>query len=136
MDKSWRRIKQKRKEIKYVATDMSAAFITSVFENCPKAVHVFDHFHVVKLMNDKLDDIRRVQYSMEKDINKRQVLKGIRYLLLSNGKDIFGLRRYLMGIKKINQKKIYSIHSPMMVFQMMKKIFFTVIFHHFTYIPT
>ena len=108
MDKSWRRIKQKRKEIKYVATDMSAAFITSVFENCPKAVHVFDHFHVVKLMNDKLDDIRRVQYSMEKDINKRQVLKGIRYLLLSNGKDIFGLRRYLMGIKKINQKKFIT----------------------------
>lgn len=40
-------------------------------------------------MNDKLDDIRRVQYSMEKDINKRKVLKGTRYLLLSNGTDIF-----------------------------------------------
>ena len=46
----------------------------------PDAIHVFDHFHVVKLMNDKLDDIRRVQYSMEKDINKRKVLKGTRYL--------------------------------------------------------
>lgn len=80
---------QKRIEINYVATDLYAVFITSVFENSPNAVHVFDHFHVVKPMNDKLDDIRRVQYSMGKDINKRQVLKGIRYLLLSNGKDIF-----------------------------------------------
>ena len=40
-------------------------------------------------MNEKMDDIRRVQYNMEKDINKRKVLKGTRYLLLGNGKDIF-----------------------------------------------
>ena len=40
-------------------------------------------------MNEKLDEIHRVQYSMEKDINKRKMLKGTRYLLLSNGEDIF-----------------------------------------------
>ena len=85
----WKRIGRKDIDIKYVATDLSAAFISSVYENCPNAVHVFDHFHVVKLMNEKLDEIRRVQYNMEKDINKRKVLKGTRYLLLSNGEDIF-----------------------------------------------
>lgn len=58
----WKRIKRK---IKYVAKDLSAAFISSVYEHCPNAVHVFDHFHVVKLMNEKLDDIRRVQYKAE-----------------------------------------------------------------------
>ena len=85
----WKRIRRKKIDIKYIATDLSAAFISSVLENCPNAVHVFDHFHVVKLMNEKLDDIRRVQYNMEKDINKRKVLKGTRYLLLRNGADIF-----------------------------------------------
>lgn len=85
----WKRIKRKGIDIKYVATDLSAAFISSVYEHCPNAVHAFDHFHVVKLMNEKLDDVRRVQYNMEKDINKRKVLKGTRYLLLGNGKDIF-----------------------------------------------
>ena len=79
----WKRVKRKGVRIKYVATDLSAAFIASVLENCPDAIHVFDHFHVVKLMNDKLDDIRRMQYNMEADINKRKVLKGTRYLLLS-----------------------------------------------------
>lgn len=58
-------------------------------ENAPQATHVFDHFHVVKLMNDVLDDIRRMQYSQEKDLNKRKVIKGARYLLLHNGKDVF-----------------------------------------------
>ena len=89
LKKFWRKIKRKNIKIKHVATDLSAAFIASVMENCPNAVHVFDHFHVVKLMNEKLDDIRRKVYSMEKDINKRKVLKGTRYLLLGNGADIF-----------------------------------------------
>ncbi len=52
-------------------------------------MHVFDYFHVVKLMNEKLDEIHRAQYKMERDINKRKVLKGTRYLLLRNGEDIF-----------------------------------------------
>ena len=89
LKKFWRKVKRKNIKIKHVATDLSAAFIASVMENCPDAVHVFDHFHVVKLMNEKLDDIRRKVYSMEKDINKRKVLKGTRYLLLGNGTDIF-----------------------------------------------
>ena len=86
---SGKRVRRKKLHIKYIATDLLAAFISSVLENCPNAVHVFDHFHVVKLMNEKLDEIRRAQYNLEKDINKRKVLKGTRYLLLRNGADIF-----------------------------------------------
>lgn len=88
MDRFWKKVKKKGLEIRYIATDLSATFISSVSENCPKATHVFDHFHVMKLMNDKLDEIRRVQYNMEKNVNKRKVLKGTRYLLLKNGADI------------------------------------------------
>ena len=40
-------------------------------------------------MNEKLDEICRAQYTMEKDINKGKVLKGTRYLLLRNGAEIF-----------------------------------------------
>ena len=89
LEKFWWKVKRMNIKIKHVAIDQSAAFIASVMENCPDAVHVFDHFHVVKLMNKKLDDIRRKVYSMEKDINNRKVLKGTRYLLLGNGTDIF-----------------------------------------------
>lgn len=89
LDKFWKRVKRHNVKIEHIATDLSAAFIASVFENCPDAVHVFDHFHVVKLMNEHLDDIRRKVYAMEKDVNKRKVLKGTRYLLLGNGEDIF-----------------------------------------------
>lgn len=89
LDGFWKRVRRWGVSIKYVATDLSSAFSLSVYKNCPEAVHVFDHFHVVKLMNERLDDIRRVQYNMEKDVNKRKVIKGVRYLLLGNGEDIF-----------------------------------------------
>ena len=69
LKKFWQKVKRKNIKIKHVATDLSVAFIASVMENCPDAVHVFHHFHVVKLMNERLDDIRRKVYSMEKDIN-------------------------------------------------------------------
>ena len=85
----WKLVKRKNISIKYIATDLSAAFIGSVLEKSPDAIHVFDHFHVIKLMNDKLDEIRRLQFNMEKDINRRKVLKGTRFLLLCNGEDIY-----------------------------------------------
>ncbi len=84
-----KRVKRHKVQIEHIATDLSAAFIASVLENCLGAVHVFDHFHVVKLMNEHLDDIRRKVYSMEKEVNKHKVLEGTRYLLLGNGTDIF-----------------------------------------------
>ena len=71
-----------------VATDLSAAFTLAVMNNIPEATHVFDHFHVVKLMNATLDKIRRDVYHLECDITKRKVIKGTRWLLLCNGKDI------------------------------------------------
>ena len=40
-------------------------------------------------MNEKLDLLRRQLWHEEKDINKRKVIKGIRWLLLRNGNDIF-----------------------------------------------
>lgn len=89
LDGFWKKAQKAGCVIKSVATDLSVAFISSVMSNAPDAVLVFDHFHVVKLMNDALDEIRRSVYRDEKDLNKRKVLKGTRWLLLCNGKDIF-----------------------------------------------
>ena len=84
----WRRVKRLGARIRHVATDLSAAFIASVLENAPEAKLVFDHFHVVKLMNEALDDIRRSLYRHERSVMRRRVLLGTRYLLLRNAGDI------------------------------------------------
>ena len=89
LDGFWKKVRKAKAAIKAVATDLSAAFISSVKENAPDAALVFDHFHVLKLMNDTLDKLRRQAYNQEADIMKRKVLKGTRWLLLRNGEDIY-----------------------------------------------
>src|SRR5713226_3422573 len=50
----WKRLRHAHAKIEAVATDMSPAYIRAVRDNIKQAVHVFDHFHVIKLFNDKL----------------------------------------------------------------------------------
>lgn len=88
LDGFWKRVRRAGCHIESVATDLSQAFISAVRENLPDAVQVFDHFHVIKLMNDRLDKIRRATYQRENDENRRRVIKGQRWILLCNGEDL------------------------------------------------
>ena len=54
----------------------------------PKAKIVFDHFHVIKLFNDKLSDLRRELYREATDVMHKEVLKGTRWLLLKNAENL------------------------------------------------
>jgi len=67
-----------------VAIDISAAYILAVSKHLPRATLVFDHFHVVKLFNDKLSDLRRDLHREAKDQLHKDLLKGTRWLLLKN----------------------------------------------------
>lgn len=84
LDPFWRRLKSSRAKIDAVAMDMSAAYVFAVTEHLPEATIVFDKFHVVKLMNNKLSDLRRELYREATDRLGQQVLKGIRWLLMMN----------------------------------------------------
>jgi len=79
----WKRLKSSRAEIQAVAIDMSPAYISAVSENLPKATIVFDHFHLIKLFNEKLSDLRR-DLHREATEDGKKVLKGLRWLLLKN----------------------------------------------------
>ena len=117
LDAFWKKIEKCRIEIKAVATDLSAAFIASVMSNGSNAVLVFDHFYVVKLMNDALDEIRHSLYREEKELNRRKVLKGTRWLLLCNGKDIFdhNFKSRLENALKLNEPlmKVYYLKESL-----------------------
>jgi transposase len=78
----WKRLRASGAKIKAVATDMSLAYIDAVTTYLPNATLVFDRFHVIKLYNDKLSDLRRDLYRQLKDTMQKDVLKGVRWLLL------------------------------------------------------
>jgi transposase len=83
----WKRLRPSGAKIEAVAMDMSAAYRSAVSTYLPKAKIVFDRFHVVKLFNEKLSDLRRSLYHQANDARKK-VLKGSRWLLLKSPENL------------------------------------------------
>ena len=63
LDGLWPKLRRAGCRIEVVSTDLSEAFITAVREHLPDSVQIFDHFHIVKLMNERLDKVRRDVYN-------------------------------------------------------------------------
>ena len=84
----WKRVKRAGARIEAVAIDMSVAYVCAVQENLPQATIVFDHFHIIKLLNDKLSTLRRQLYHELTDGLQKRVLKGTRWLLLKNPENL------------------------------------------------
>ena len=106
LDKFWKKIEKKDVTIEYVSSDLSQAYISAIRKHIPKAIHVFDRFHVKKLVVDKLDSIRKSLYHDEKFKENRDVIKGMRWLILGNGEDIS-----LNGQEKL--QKALEINEPL-----------------------
>jgi transposase len=78
----WKRLRGSKAKIEAVAMDMSKAYRAAVSTHLSKATIVFDRFHVVKLFNEKLSQLRRDLYREATDKLHKDVLKGTRWLLL------------------------------------------------------
>ena len=78
----WRRFKLSGARLKAVAMDMSGAYAASVRAHAPHAILTFDHFHVMKLMNERLDDLRRELARETQNPTAKEAIKGLRWLLL------------------------------------------------------
>lgn len=84
----WRRLKRSKAVIKAVAIDMGPAYTAAVKEHLPEATIVFDHFHVIKLFNEKLSGFRRDLYNSLPCEEQKKTLKGSRWILLKNPENL------------------------------------------------
>ena len=84
----WKRLRASHAMIEAVATDMSPAYIAAVSEHLPKAIHVFDRFHVVKLFQEKFALFRQEMQREAEGPLAKKVLKGTRWLLLKNPENL------------------------------------------------
>lgn len=64
--------------IKDVSCDMSPAFIKGVTEHLPDAKITFDKFHIMKIINEAVDEVRR------EEAKTNPILAGSRYVFLKN----------------------------------------------------
>jgi transposase len=71
-----------RSQIKEFCSDMSPAFISGIESNFPKASITFDKFHVMKMVNEALDKVRRQEQATQPE------LKHSRYVWLKNQENL------------------------------------------------
>lgn len=83
-----RMLAKKARQLKAVAMDMSTNFIAAFKEYLPDAPIVFDRYHIMALMNRKIDSLSREQQTILSTEGKSS-LKGSRYLLLRNYHSLF-----------------------------------------------
>ncbi len=112
----WKRLKSSRAGIDAVAMDMSQAYIAAVTSNLPRATIVFDHFHVIKLMNEKLTELRRDLYREATDLLRKDVLKGTRWLLLKNPENLRDDRN-----ERTRLEEALSLNKPLATAYYMKE---------------
>lgn len=67
--------------IEIVTMDMSQAYQKAVRENLPNATIAFDHFHISKLANEALNEVRRelVREAHKSDIKVAKEIKGMQW---------------------------------------------------------
>ena len=99
--------------LKAVAIDMNPGYIQALIEYLPGVPIVFDRFHVVRLVNQKLDELRR---SIQSKLpgSEYETLKGSRYLLLANYADLDE-----KGKHRINE--LIRINEPLNIAYTMKE---------------
>lgn len=93
-----------RQHIQLVSLDMSAAFIAKLRERLPHATLVFDPFHVVKLANTAVDEVRRSQMRNLVGQPEARTIKKTRWILLKASANLRPHEHLrLSSIAKVNQ---------------------------------
>lgn len=67
-----------KSEVETVSLDMWKAYNTAVEEVLPKAKKVHDRFHLIKYLNEAVDNVRK------REVKKNEVLRDSRYAFLKN----------------------------------------------------
>lgn len=83
---------RRRRAVRAVCVDMFEAFISSISQHLPRAVIVFDKFHVMKHVNAAVDETRRQEFFRRKG-EWRAVMRGKRWLLLTRRRNLSPSKR-------------------------------------------
>jgi len=72
--------KEQRERIRWACSDMANSYTDAIKEHCPNATLVIDKFHLVKKLNEAVDEVRKEQWRELKGA-ERKAVKGLRWVL-------------------------------------------------------
>lgn len=83
---------RQRNRIEAACIDMWEPFRLSLEEWAPECQIVYDKFHIMQHANDAVDEVRKAEF-FRQGTEKREVIKGKKWLLLSRWKNLTGEHR-------------------------------------------
>ncbi len=83
---------RRRRAVWAVCVDMWRPFLQSLKEHLPRAAIVFDKFHVMKHVNNAVDETRRKEFFRQKG-RLRAVMRGKRWLFLTRWRNLTRAKR-------------------------------------------
>jgi transposase len=94
--------------IRFVCSDMWAAYLKVLAKKVPQAVHILDRYHIVSTLSKALDQIRAEE---SRKLAKKgwDVLKHSRWLLLRRRKRLNGKQRY--RLRQILQHNLRTVRA-------------------------
>jgi len=89
--------------IEQASCDMSPAFIKGVEENLPNADITFDKFHVIKIINEAVDNVRK------EEVKTNPILKDSKFVFLKNQANYTDKQKEKIPRNKYEQIKYQNI---------------------------
>jgi transposase len=108
-------------QITEASCDMSPAFIKGTQENLPNAAITFDKFHILKIINEAVDEVRR------EEAKTNPLLKGSRYIFLKNELNLTAKQREKKQELQVSAMNLKSMEALRMRenFQAIYRVFTT-----------
>src|ERR1035437_9102503 len=101
-----------RQSIGFVCSDMGQPYLNVVAEQLKEAVHVLDRFHIMKKMNEAIDEVRRSEARRMEEDGYEPVLKHSRWCLLKRAEN--RTEKETVKLSELLQYNLQSVRSHLL----------------------
>lgn len=95
-----------RKQIRTASCDMARAYTGAIKDYCPNATLVIDKFHIVKALNEAVDEVRKEQWRVLEGEEKK-AMKGLRWLLFRHSRNRTKSQTRFLNRLKTGNRRIF-----------------------------
>ena len=95
--------------IKFICSDMWRAYLGVIAERARNAVHVLDRFHIMRLLNKAIDEVRRAEVKQLERDGYEPILKHSRWCLLKRREN--RTKRQTVKLKELLQYNLQSVKA-------------------------
>jgi transposase len=98
-----------RGSVRFVCSDMWQAYLTVIGEQLKNVVHVLDRFHIMKKMNEAIDEVRRGEARRLEEDGYEPVLKRSRWCLLKRPENL--TEKQTVKLSELLRYNLQSVRS-------------------------